>query len=101
MIPGRLDNAHTLLLQVNSSVVMQILVDWFHQRMQSRHRVAYMLPMYYLQRGRIAEALHAYTTVKDGFQGIQGMGLCSFACSTIVLVTLVQFVLFCLDDCRL
>ncbi|DBB06880.1 hypothetical protein WJX82_003376 [Trebouxia sp. C0006] len=50
----------------------QILVDWFHQRMQSRHKVAYMLPMYYLQRGRIAEALHAYTTVKDGFQGSQG-----------------------------
>ncbi|KAL0028141.1 hypothetical protein WJX77_009663 [Trebouxia sp. C0004] len=50
----------------------QILIDWFHQRMQSRHRVAYMLPMYYLQRGRIAEALHAYTTVKDGFQGSQG-----------------------------
>jgi len=69
---------------------MQILVDWFHQRMQSRHRVAYMLPMYYLQRGRIAEALHAYTTVKDGFQGSQGMERCSSACNppcTFVLVT--------------
>lgn len=72
LIPGRWDNAHTPRLQINSNVVMQILVDWFHQRMRSRHRVAYMLPMYYLQRGRIAEALHAYTAVKDGFQGSQG-----------------------------
>ncbi len=93
---------HTpIQLQNSTNVVMQILVDWFHQRMQSRHKVAYMLPMYYLQRGRIAEALHAYTTVKDGFQGSQGVQLCSSACSTIVLVTLVQSVLFCLDDCRL
>ena len=53
--------------------LMQILVDWFQQKMQSRHRVAFMLPLYYLQRGRLAEALHAYTTVKDGFQGSQGL----------------------------
>ena len=32
-----------------------------------------MLPLYYLQRGRLAEALHAYTAVKDGFQGSQGL----------------------------
>ena len=101
LIPGRWDNAHTPRLQINSNVVMQILVDWFHQRMRSRHRVAYMLPMYYLQRGRIAEALHAYTAVKDGFQGSQGMQWCSSSCSVIVLETLVQPVLFCPDECLL
>ena len=63
--------------------------------------MAYMLPMYYLQRGRIAEALHAYTAVKDGFQGSQGMQWCSSSCSVIVLETLVQPVLFCPDECLL
>ena len=57
----------------NQDDLMQILVDWFQQMMQSRHRVAFMLPLYYLQRGRLAEALHAYTTVTDGFQGSQGL----------------------------
>lgn len=68
-----------------NDVVMQILVDWFHQRMRSGHRVAYMLPMYFLQRSRIAEALHAYTTVKDGFQGSQGVQWCSSACSAVAV----------------
>ena len=57
----------------NQDDLMQILVDWFQRKMQSGHRVAFMLPLYYLQRGRIAEALHAYTSVKDGFQGSQGL----------------------------
>ena len=76
---------------------MQILVDWFHQRMQSRHRVAYMLPMYYLQRGRIAEALHAYTTVKDCFQGSQGMQWCSSAYNPLCTFDLVTY--YCCVGC--
>ena len=34
-----------------------------------------MLPVYYLQRSRIAEALHAYTALKDNFAG--GPGKCA------------------------
>ena len=32
-----------------------------------------MLPMYYLQLGCIAEALHAYTSIKDSFADNTGM----------------------------
>ena len=51
---------------------LQILVQWFQQQAQSGQRVAFMLPLYYLQRSRIAEALHAYTALKDGFAGNSG-----------------------------
>lgn len=52
---------------------LQILMQWFRQQAKSGQRVAYMLPLYYLQRSRIAEALHAYTALKDDFAGSSGM----------------------------
>lgn len=54
---------------------LQIIVQWFQQQSKSGQRVAFMLPLYYLQRSRIAEALHAYTALKDNFAG--GPGKCA------------------------
>ena len=51
---------------------LQILVQWFQKQAKSGQQVAYMLPLYYLQRSRIAEALHAYTALKDDFAGSSG-----------------------------
>lgn len=48
-------------------------MEWFQQQAESGHQVAYMLPLYYLQRGRVAEALHACTALKDTFTGSQGI----------------------------
>lgn len=59
-------------LQQNVIYGLQILEQWFQQKAQSGQRVAYMLPLYYLQRSRIAEALHAYTALKDRFAGSPG-----------------------------
>ncbi len=59
-------------MESTGMLLLQILVDWFQQNVSSGNRVVFMLPMYYLQRGRIAEALHAYTGAKDSFQGGQG-----------------------------
>ena len=51
---------------------MQIIVEWFQQQGKGGRAVAYLLPLYYLQRGRVAEALHAYTALKDMFAGSHG-----------------------------
>ena len=51
---------------------MQMLVRWFNEQSDRQDRVAFMLPLYYLQRGRTAEALHAYTTVKEAISSTTG-----------------------------
>lgn len=53
-------------------LVLQILVRWFREQSEQQDRVAFMLPLYYLQRGRTAEALHAYSTLKETFQNFAG-----------------------------
>ena len=55
------------------SGLLQILVEWFQQQAESGHQVAYMLSLYYFQRGRVAEALHVYTALTDTFTGNQGV----------------------------
>ena len=53
-------------------LVMQILVRWFNEQAEQQHRVAFMLPLYYLQQNRTAEALHAYSNLKEAFQNDAG-----------------------------
>lgn len=52
--------------------MLQILVKWFCEQSEQHNRVAFMMPLYYLQRGRTAEALHAYSNLKEAFQEFKG-----------------------------
>lgn len=48
------------------------MVKWFTEQGEQHVRVAFMLPLYYLQRGRLAEALHAYSRLKEAFRDVAG-----------------------------
>ncbi|KAL3146558.1 hypothetical protein ABBQ32_000799 [Trebouxia sp. C0010 RCD-2024] len=63
---------HEVMRLPLSGLEEQILVQWFQEQAQIGQRVAYMLPLYYLQRSRMAEALHAYAGLKDSFAGGPG-----------------------------